>query len=85
MPRPDNAGFASLLIPGWGQISNGQTSKGILFFIITTLALLSILIIGDSGLLLFFGCYSYNVFEAKSTAKAKFMNKMKTNPDYGWK
>lgn len=88
MKNPGKAALLSLFIPGAGQVYIGQKTKGITFFIATTLALVSPLIIGGLGLLLFFGIWLYNVYDAMMTAKTKLMNKMETreipqnNPGY---
>lgn len=61
------AAIASFLIPGLGQIYNGQIGKGIMFMIIGIIfALLMFVLIGFILLPLF---WIYNIYDAYKTAE----------------
>lgn len=73
---PSGAFFNSLIIPGLGQMNNGQEIKGILLFTGTVVGLLGVTVgtnmassqyvdlVGYSSAALAAGCYLYSLFDA---------------------
>jgi TM2 domain-containing membrane protein YozV len=76
MKNPGFAAMFSLFIPGSGQVYLGEKTRGITFFVVTTLALVSIFFIGFIGMLMFFVIWLYNVYDAMKTGRSKLMKKM---------
>ena len=73
---PSGAFFNSLIIPGLGQMNNGQEIKGILLFTGTVVGVLGVTVgtnmtssqyvdlVGYSSAVLAAGCYLYSLFDA---------------------
>ncbi len=61
------AAVLSFILPGLGQIYNGQIGKGLLFIILLIVSVLSILIL--IGIILLPVFWIYNIYDAYDTAK----------------
>jgi TM2 domain-containing membrane protein YozV len=71
------AAVLSFLIPGLGQIYNGQIGKGILFIIVGVILFLTIFIF--IGIILYPLFWIFNIYDAYNTAKQ--INAGKIKPD----
>ena len=69
------AAVLSVLLPGLGQIYNGQIGKGILFMVLLVVFALMVFIIIGIPLLIAF--WIYNIYDAYDTAKKINEGKMK--------
>jgi TM2 domain-containing membrane protein YozV len=61
------AAVLSFVVPGLGQIYNGQIGKGILFVIISIILVLSMLVL--VGFILYPLFWVYNIYDAYKTAQ----------------
>jgi TM2 domain-containing membrane protein YozV/ribosomal protein L40E len=61
------AAIASVILPGLGQIYNGQIGKGIMFIILAII--FGVLVILLIGLILYPLFWAYNIYDAYNTAK----------------
>ncbi|WP_256622225.1 hypothetical protein [Methanolobus chelungpuianus] len=66
-PNPARSAIYSLVFPGLGQLNNGDTSRGMLFFAIAFILILS----GHLGVTLIILAlfWLYNIYDAYSRAK----------------
>lgn len=66
-PSPSRSAIYSLVFPGLGQLNNGDTSRGLLFFAIAFILILSAHLGVTLIILVLF--WLYNIYDAYSGAK----------------